>query len=473
VKKIVIAVLFLFSFFIFQQSCQKIDTTDLGVGLIPSIDNINTFDTVMDVVTDNFYLPDSTSITRADNHALGYLEDPEFGNTNASIYFDVQPVNSSTYPFINRDSQKFIDSVVLSLSYTSLYGDSNSVERIRVMEIAPTALFRDTLYKISQAAFPVLPTPLGEQTVNFTTLNDPSVIKKGKDTTLVTEQNILRIKLNNSLGQRLAAFDTTNAYRNDSSFNENFRGFALMIDSVNSPRKKALAYFGLSDNAKTRLTVYYRISTGGVMDTSYTEFVYKNLVAKGANLVKRNVTNSNYQRNIAGASTNKPKIYLQSAPGSYATVSVPGLASLSNRLVHRAELIIERDPSTEDDVLASPTLFLDLIDSANKVYRSIPNDFSTDLQGTYNAATFGGTLAGNKFTFNLTRSIQGIVTRKQPVYTYRLYAPYGTYPIYFPYSVQTGSPIFVNTTIGSGRVVVGGGSSTTHKMRLRIIYSKI
>ena len=44
---------------------------------------------------------------------------------------------------------------------------------------------------------------LGEKTVNFTTLNDPQTIKKGKDTALVTEANILRIKLDNSLGQRL------------------------------------------------------------------------------------------------------------------------------------------------------------------------------------------------------------------------------------------------------------------------------
>ena len=472
-KKIVTAFFSFVFLLVFEQSCQKIDTTDLGVGLIPSVDNITTFDTTMDVVTDNIYLPDSTSITRADNHALGYLEDPEFGNTNASIYFDVQPATSSTYPFTNKDSEKFIDSVVLSIAYTSLYGDSNSVQRIRVMEIAPAASFRDSLYGLSHANFPVLQTPLGEQTVNFTTLNDPSVIRKGKDTALVTEQNLLRIKLNNSFGQRLAGYDTTNAYRNDSMFNQSFRGFALMIDSVNSPRKKALAYFGLSDNAKTRLTVYYRISNSGVMDTTFTEFVYKNQVAKGANLLRRNITNTNYQRNIAAVSTNKSKLYIQSAPGSYATVRVPGLASLSNRLIHKAELIIEKEPSAEDNLLGTPTLFLDMIDSARKVIRAVPLDFSTDLSGTYNAATFGGTLVNNKFSFNLTRSLQAVVTKKEPVYTYRLYAPYGTYPIYYPYSVPTGSPIFVNTTIGSGRTVVGGGSSTTHKMRLRIIYSKI
>lgn len=472
-NKFVIAVLSLFSILIFQQSCQRVDTTDLGVGLIPVVDNIQTFDTSLEVITDNFFLPDSTSITRTDNHALGYLEDPEFGNTNASIYFDVQPTTSATYPFVNRDSTKFIDSVVLSLSYTSLYGDSNSVETIKVMEIAPTAVFQDTLYQISHAAFPVLPTPLGEATVNFTSLNDPQVIKKGKDTTLVTEQNILRIKLNNSLGQRLANYDTTNAYRSDSMFNQSFRGIALMIDSVNSPRKKALAYFGLSDNAKTRLTVYFRIRNNGVLDTTYTEFVYKDLIAKGANIVRRNNSNTNYQRNIAGTSLNKDRIYLQSAPGSYATVRIPGLSRLTNRLIHKAELIIEKDLSLEDNILGPPNLFLDLIDSASKTFRSVPLDFTTDLAGTYNTALFGGSQINDKFSFNLTRSVQGIVTRLNPVYTYRLYAPYGTYPIYYPYSVATGSPIFVNGAIGAGRVVVGGGSSTTHKMRLRIIYSKI
>ncbi|MEO6915838.1 MAG: DUF4270 family protein [Chitinophagaceae bacterium] len=472
-KKIFIAVFSLFFILIFDQSCQKIDTTDLGANLIPTVDNINTFDTVLDVITDNIYLPDSSSITRTDNHALGYLEDPEFGNTNAAIYFDVQPANSAVYPFGNKDSASIVDSVVLSLSYTKLYGDSNSIERVRVMEISPSAVFQDTLYKISAAPFPVLPTPLGEQTVDFTTLNDPQVIRKGKDTTLVTEQNILRLKLNNSLGQRLARYDTTNAYRNDSAFNTYFKGFALMIDSVASPRKKSIAYFVLSDNAKTRLTVYYRKFNAGVIDTTYAEFVYKNLVAKGANLVKRNNSNTNYQRNIAAVSNNKDKIYIQSSPGSFATISVPGLHGVSNRLIHRAELIMDVLPSQEQGLLPPPTLFLDMIDSVNKVFKTVPIDFSTDLTGTYNVAVFGGVMLNNHYNFDLTRQIQGIVTQKNVIYTYRLYAPYSTFPIYFPYTIPTGSPIFVNSTIASGRVVLGGGSHPTNKMKLRIIYSKI
>jgi hypothetical protein len=33
--------------------------------------------------------------------------------------------------------------------------------------------------------------------------------------------------------------------------------------------------------------------------------------------------------------------------------------------------------------------------------------------------------------------------------------------------------LFVNSPISNGRLVAGGGSSTTQKMKVRIIYSKI
>ncbi len=437
----------------FEQSCQKIDTTTLGLGLIPAVDNINTFDTILEVSTDNFYLRDSTSISRNDNHALGILDDAEFGKTTADIYFDLLPVNAASYPFVNRDSIKGIDSVILSIDYRGLYGDSNSIEKLHVYEIAQSASFLDTLYKLNNPDFDIVPSQLGETTVNFTTLNDPQVIKKGTDTTLVTEQNILRIRLDRSLGQRLAAYDTTNAYKSDSAFRLYFKGVSLKGDAA-SARNKALAYFNLSDNAKTRLTVYYRVGNATKIDTTYSEFVYKNLIARGANLVKRNITATTYAANIAGTSTNKEKLYLQSTPGSFATLYVPGLKTLTNRVIQRAELIIEKIPSAEDGLFDPPVLFLDMIDSSNNLFLSVPTDFTTDYQGTYNVSDFGGTIKNNQYTFNLSRYIQSIITRKTKVYSFRLYAPYTTWPMYSPSVTQTGYPLKVNANIATGRVVL-------------------
>lgn len=454
-----------------EQSCQKIDTTTLGVGLIPAVDDVNTLDTILDIITNNYLLPDSTAISRGENHALGILNDPEFGTTTGTIYFDVLPA-SSGYPFVKKDSIKGIDSVVLSLDYAGLYGDSNSIERIRVFEIANNTRFADSLYKLHSPEFGVVPIQLGEKTVNFTTLNDPQVIKKGVDTVLVTEQNLLRIHLNKNLGVRLAGYDTTNAYRSDSTFIKSFRGLALTVDE-GSARNKALAYFNLSDNAKTRLTVYYRVGNTTKVDTTFAEFIYKNLVAKGANLVKRNITGTAYAANIANPVANKNQIYLQSSPGSYATLYIPGLKTLNNRVIQRAELIIEKLPFAEDAFFNPPVLFLDMIDSTNKIFRTVPTDFSTDYRGSYNSADFGGIIKRNLYTFNLTRSIQGLVSRKDAVYSYRLYAPYSTWPLYTPLVSNNGFPIQVNANIAAGRVVVGGGNHPTNKMRLRIIYSKI
>src|SRR5690348_14520760 len=68
-------------------ACTRIDTTTLGSGLIPAVDNVNTFDTVLEVQTDNFAFIDSTRIFATEDVALGYINDPEFGQTKADFYF--------------------------------------------------------------------------------------------------------------------------------------------------------------------------------------------------------------------------------------------------------------------------------------------------------------------------------------------------------------------------------------------------
>ena len=72
----------------------QIDTTDIGNELIPAVDNVNTFDTILDVVTDNFLFNDTYAgyAVQRGSCTWVYIEnDPEFGKTDAAIYFDVSP----------------------------------------------------------------------------------------------------------------------------------------------------------------------------------------------------------------------------------------------------------------------------------------------------------------------------------------------------------------------------------------------
>ncbi len=476
-NKLLIAFFAFITILILEQSCQKIDTTSLGGNLIPDVDNINTFDTILSVITSNYYMDDSTKIGRTENHALGYMEDPEFGKTNASIFFEVLP-SVTGYPFVNKDSLKGIDSVVLSLQYAGLYGDSNALETIHVYEIDPGANRVDSFYSIRGPEFPVVTSTLGDKTVLFADLNNTHQIKNGKDTNLVTLENILRIRLHPSLGARLAGYDTSNAYKSDSLFRMAFRGIALKADSVTSPNKKALAYFRLDDNTKTKLTVYYRVTNNGILDTTFADFVYKtSLSQRSANFIRRNITGSNYAGNIA--SSDKQKVYLQSTPGSMSVIYVPGLKTLGNRLIYKAELIAEKLPTPDDNFFTPPFLFLDLIDSAKSRVMTVQNDFIQDGQGSYNFNDFGGEIKNNKFSFNITRLVQGIVSRKNPVYSFRLYAPYETFPFYaYPGTnldnvAKLQAPFLINNKVAQGRVVLGGGSHSTARMKIRIIYSKI
>ena len=81
----------LFAFF----ACTKITNTDIGSGLIPPVDNVNTKDTMIDVITKNQSF-DTVAVGFSDNHVLGYISaDPVFGITNAAVNFQVALPNSA------------------------------------------------------------------------------------------------------------------------------------------------------------------------------------------------------------------------------------------------------------------------------------------------------------------------------------------------------------------------------------------
>ena len=115
--------------------CTRITSTDLGAGLIPAIDGVITKDTLLDVITDTFDDPDSARIYKGDVNVLGNItNDPLFGKTKASIFFEVKPASYPFYVAGVRDSIK-VDSAVLILSYKGMYGDSTKPITIRVAEI--------------------------------------------------------------------------------------------------------------------------------------------------------------------------------------------------------------------------------------------------------------------------------------------------------------------------------------------------
>ncbi len=470
--------------FLFLLSCQKIDTTDIGNDLIPVVDNVNTFDTTLEIIADNMLLPDSTRLRSGEEHALGFISsDPIFGKTTASIYMDMRPRVYGIRPFADKDSLVAIDSVVLSMANVGTYGDTNSTVRLQVWEIdqEENGSFKDSVkgYYIGQRDFSTFDPVLAVKDQKYSELNDLDSIYDGSLKIQIKDQ--MRIRLPNSLGQRFFDYDTS-VYKTDSAFRSKFIGFAIRPDSTFGGAN-ALAYFKLTDQDNTKLNIYYRakkVGGAGKVDSLVTSFTFSNNT--NANIIRRNFTGTEFGTAVSGGPANDDKLYMYTSPGSFAKLTIPGLSALNNRVIHLAQFIVEKLPSTGDDKFKAPdVLFLDCIDTAN-TFRTIPIDFAYS-NSFYNIERFGGFFRNNKYQFDISRYVQGIVTRHEPVYELRLYAPYKTntseiragFGVITPASPSEQTGMIVNPQVANGRAVVAGGNyvDTSKRLRLRIVYSKI
>lgn len=470
-------------FFLFLLACTRVDTTRLGAGLLPAVDNVTTFDTVLDVISDNMLMTDTSRSFNGDDMAVGYISnDDEFGRTVAEMYFNITAAAGATYPFVLKDSVKGIDSVVLSLDFKGSYGDTVTPQTYRVFEIGTSSGFKDSTYYFHNSAFRPLGTQVGSKTVAFKDLNDSIAISRAPDTPRTI--NVMRIRLNNSLGQKLVDIDS-NVYKKDADFRAAFRGLAVIPDTNTSGN--GFAYFNLEDRTRSKLIVYYRVGRAGKIDTTYAEFNHDTVGQ--ANLIRRK-PGGNYAAFLNNGNPNDDQLYIQSTPGSFASLKIPGLSTLSNRVIHRAELRVTRLQTPSDNIFTPPLLlFLDAETTDRDSAYTIQNDFLlTPVTGTIgrylgNFDVFGGQLKNNQYKFTLTRYVQGIITRKEPNQTLRLSAPYEPAPFFVPpgkfadYAPKSLSILSfgVIDQPAKGRVVLWGGSAPdpAKKLQLYIIYSKI
>jgi hypothetical protein len=191
---------------------------------------------------------------------------------------------------------------------------------------------------------------------------------------------------------------------------------------------------------------------------------------------------------------------VQTAPYTKVSVKIPGLNTLTNRIIHRAELrVVELTPNNgpQSQLTAPPILYLDVEEKDNN-FKGVPLDL-TPLTNYFCFPNnpieffyFGGPTRTeqingeqlNVYRFNIARHVQGIVTRKEQVFNFRLSAPY--YMVYnncvnSDFTVPSNYFFLKNTNgavpniPGNGRIRLAGGShpDVNKRMQLRIIYSKL
>ena len=468
-------------------ACRKInEATDLGDGLIPPVDNVNTFDTTITVLAFNDTISiteDSIRLQPGDEHFLGRINnDPLFGKTDARLFLQLKPL-VFPYGFQNRpDSILAIDSVVLVLQYKETYGDTNTVQTVNVYEIDQSAKFTDdSIYLVRRNDF-TYSNLLGTKTFAPSSLNDS--VKVYRDTS--THQ--LRIRLNSAFAARIATFDSlgNGPLKSDSLFNTYFKGFALQSMSSGN----AVMGFDLA-GVDTKLGIYYRYYKNGLsnVDTTVDYFRFTGQTAS-ANYVIRDYVGTPVQASLGGA-TPDPEIFIQNNPGTQAILKIPDLANVSNRVIHLAELIVEQKYDISDTIFRVPeTMYLDAYDptiTRSYKYRAIPYDLNASTSGPVNLNSFGVVpriqldAFGNKirvWKFNISRYVQHVLTGTQTLYDLRLVSPFYIIQTYgIPPGTDFIIPVFLNSSIIKGRVRLHGNNGPAdpnpQRIRLRLVYSKI
>ncbi len=478
-----------------QVSCTKIETTTMGGDLIPAVDNVTTFDTLLTVISNNYIPADTTRLTQGADHAAGGISsDPLFGTSKATIFFEMKPAG---FPYKFSDSTLYFDSAVLILQFNRYYGDSTSPLTFNLYEVDRQMQY-DTLIRPNYDLNPDLGINhskfWGTKTMTALQYRD-TIPLKYNDSVFSKVTNQLRIPLNQSLASALFYGDSASVLGSDSIYKNHLPGFALEVQG--SPM--ALHYFSIASGLG--IEFYYQKKNGTIRDTVRSTF--------GATYTSGHAVK--FERNRSGAEINNfltpnpttgvQQIYIDGTPGAMASIVVPALKTLSNRVLHRAELrVTELDPATGmySQLSAPRAMYLDAQDEKDATnFKGIPYDLSPFTKyycypsSGPDFSYYGGipkkvTIDGkdyNQYIFNVTRYIQGLITRDEPFFNFRLSSPYYMYykecvsntvtfeSQVFPF---VSNSRFINE-IGESRIKVGGGNhpDLRFRMEIRLIYSKL
>jgi hypothetical protein len=487
---------------IINLGCTKLDTTNLGVDIIPAVDNVNTFADTLPITSSQGVFNDTSRILSTDLNVLGKISnDPLFGQTDARVFFQLKP---AYYPFYFGNAGDTtsgfpgtgVDSLVLCLSYNGAWGDTTVPQVLEVRQLkdlsfdSPT-VHHDVNYLPSLAGSTVI----GTGTVDFRSVGNKVIFAHGKDS--VTNQ--IRIKLSPQFTSEFYGRDSsnnplTNAFKNDSLYRNYLSGFAITATSGN-----AVMYIKLAD-VKTRLEIHYRsrnkLNNRGVPDTSYNAI---GLVVTGSPTIPSSASSNYVARNLTALARTgtATEHYLQTAPGTFINLTVPQLTGMTNRIVHRATIIMEQKPDnvTTDSLFSAPGfVYLDLVDTSSTTPKWKPIYYDLNPSSFYDPdnkigsffpyadvdhSYYGGysrhktNAIGQSVVYyeiNVPRHVQRIVSQQKTNYQMRVFAPYQIiYPQY--------SPAFIpyKNALAYGRVRLrsGGEPNPDLRMRMIIIYSKL
>ncbi|MBP6323616.1 MAG: DUF4270 family protein, partial [Chitinophagales bacterium] len=398
---------------------------------------------------------------------LGVINDPLFGFQKASIAVELDRPND-VYDDTLMTSYT-VDSVVLFLKYSYIYGDTTVPQSFDVSTIS-NKIIETSPYYSNSSLFP--PTGIIGSVSNylFTPTTNP-VATSRTDTGGVT--GILRIKINNSVGNTILDLKQT-ILRDSSLFKNAFPG--ILIENATNAGK-AMAEIDISSGFSA-LAIFYKDKNGDAKDMKlFTSILNYNT---GSNSTRVNGVNlftnsfaSAVQNTVASGLESDSVNYVLGQAGTLLRISLPTLNNVGRVAVNKATILLSQIQANTSP-LTTPFYLVLLKRNAAGNIDILPTGDGVGILDTTTTDDFGNKVA--RYSFNVSKYIQAVATGNESnsdlyVATYRFTGTDRTVNILN--SIVNGSVLNIGFT--PSRIIVAGAnySDPRYKLKLNLTYTKI
>ena len=302
-------------------------------------------------------------INNASLNLLGELEDSYFLKNKASFITQILLPESN----LTLEENLTVDSVILSYNYSDYYGNLDGISSIEVRKIEQD-VYSDSIYysnDFSYDDFAQLLNIAEDYYISFDSLNP-----------------IVRIKINNDIGQQILALGNT-ILSNNNDFLDDFKGLFVSAQAQNT-----ILYLNpLATNSN--FSIYYHNDLDSANTLSF---------QLDGNAARTNVFEKVISNDILN---NKENIYIESMSGYKCNISFTNLDTLqkilAGKVVNQAIMSFELDNNLmTNDIIPHSQLHLARLDSDGNIIDL--TDYV--IEGS---SFFGGRLENNIYNFNITR----------------------------------------------------------------------
>lgn len=454
----------LISLFLFA-SCENVSTIGLEIDPNSAVEGA-LVDTL--TISSRTMMDDVSTTADLVRYPLGFLKDPTFGTTEASMALSVGLPTDTAGIF---GATSTLDSAVLALSYAGeFYGDSTEVYTITVNQLtnnlhADEGFFSSTVYPVNSRV-------IGTKTGRLFPTSKYKItdIVAGNKDTLRSVNPQLRIKLDNNFVQDFILAQSKTLYKSDAIFKNYFKGLRVQVSSPSG--NGAMMFFDFA-GTNSNLSLYYRkpntTSTPATVDTVNFNLPLGNGLHKVAATIKHNYTGTAIETQLNNPNQQYAVTYLQPLIGLKNKISFPSLdkfsASTGPIVVNKAELVV--DLASGSDIKpfeAAIRLALYRYDIAEQRVVTEVNSNSND------PASIGGYFDSTKrqYVFNITAYIQNLISKKTKDFgTFIAPIPTNATAEWMPKPSLSSA---ARSVIGAYKKNPAAGEST---MRLNLYYTKV